>query len=121
MNLALDMPEIVRVITISAPLGGSRAATFLRWFSSMMVVGDITPTSRAITRIQSSLPCPVLSIISTGGHLPTSQEQNDSVVTLNSQRALKDAAKIEIRANHFEILMHDATADAILAFVQECC
>lgn len=121
MNIAHEMQSVVRVITISAPLGGSRAATFLRWFSTVSVVGDITPTSKAIVKLRAPIPCPVLSIVSVGGHLPTTQEPNDSVVTVSSQSALKDAKIVHIKANHFEILMHEKTAELISAFITECC
>lgn len=63
--------------------------------------------------------CPVLSIISTTGHMPmVSAEPNDSVVAISSQRALAYAKKIEVKANHFEVLMHDKTIETVRKFAQ---
>jgi pimeloyl-ACP methyl ester carboxylesterase len=112
--------DIQKVVTISSPLAGSKAAAFARWIvSGLKVLGDITPSSVAMKLIEAEkAPCPVLSIISTGGGLSTAGEPNDSVVTVASQRALPYAKKVEVKANHFEILMHDKVIDAVRKFIQ---
>jgi pimeloyl-ACP methyl ester carboxylesterase len=112
--------DVKRVVTISSPLGGSKAAVYARWVvSGLQVLGDITPHSVFMKLIEAeAAPCPVLSIISTGGSLPTSNEPNDSVVTVASQKALKYAKKVEIKANHFEVLMMDKTVEALRKFIE---
>ena len=104
------------LLTISSPLGGSKAANYMRWMPGHPPILDhITPRSpsiRHLTTFQSQIP--TLSIISTGGHLATSTEPNDSVVTVDSQRALLFGKKIEVKANHFEVLMHEKTIDAVM-------
>lgn len=109
------------LVTISAPLAGSRAAVGLRWLPGYpKVLHDITPTSPKIELIsQLKLDVPTMCIISTGGNLPTSLEPNDSVVTVSSQRALKFGRKIEVKANHFEILLHERTVKLISDFIFE--
>lgn len=111
--------NIKKVVTISAPLGGSKAAVYARWFvSGLQVLGDITPHSTYMRHIgTAAAPCPVLSIISTGGGLCTTSEPNDSIVTVASQRALAYGKKIEIKANHFEVLMHEQTIKAVRDFI----
>jgi pimeloyl-ACP methyl ester carboxylesterase len=112
LNLVLEgLAAPVKVITISSPLGGSKAASALRWFArDMEVLADITPSSHYIRALQVAKPrCPVVSIISTAGSLPLSPEPNDSVVTVASQKALAYGRKIEVRANHFEVLCHEHT------------
>jgi pimeloyl-ACP methyl ester carboxylesterase len=103
------------LVTISSPLGGSRAAQALRWVPGHLpVLESLTPQSvfiRAVRDFKAEIP--TLSIISTGGHLPTSAEKNDSVVTVLSQRALPYGKKIEVKANHFEILMHEKTVEHV--------
>ena len=118
--IAADHPgRIGRLVTISSPFNGSRAASTLRWIPGCLpVISDIVPRSALIARFgQLELKLPTLSIISTGGHLPTSPEPNDSVVSLSSQRALKFGKKVEVKASHFEVLLHDKTVKAISEFL----
>ena len=118
--LAAEEPERVkRLVTISSPFRGSRAAATLRWFpGSLPVLGDITPRGEFMSTVTSlQLEVPTLSIISTGGHLPTSPEPNDSVVAISSQRALRFGKKVEIKLNHFEVLMSEKTAKLLNDFI----
>jgi pimeloyl-ACP methyl ester carboxylesterase len=120
--VAADEPErITKLVTISSPLNGSRAAAALRWIpGSLAVLGDIIPRGPHVRRCcDLMLTTPTLSIISTGGHLPTSPEPNDSVVAVSSQRALKFGKKVEVKANHFEVLLHEHTVGAIKNFIFE--
>ena len=116
MNIAhMGVKDVQSVVTISSPLGGSKAAVYARWVvTGLPILSDITPGGQYIKYLrETDLPCPVLSICSTGGSLPTSTEPNDSVVTVASQKVLADAKKIEIKANHFEVLMHPKTVSAL--------
>ena len=109
--------QIERVITISSPVGGSKAAVYARWVASgMPILNDITPNSLHVRALSRGVSCPVLSVISTGGNLPTSNEPNDSVVTIASQRSLPYGKKVEIKANHFEILLREETIKHIQKF-----
>jgi pimeloyl-ACP methyl ester carboxylesterase len=103
------------LVCISSPFGGSKAASGLRWIPGYpKVLHDITPTSPKIELIsQLKLAVPTLSIISTGGNLPTSVEENDSIVTIKSQKALRFGKKLEVKANHFEVLLHERTPQLI--------
>jgi pimeloyl-ACP methyl ester carboxylesterase len=114
--LVLNEPErFESLVTISSPLGGSRAANYMRWMPGHPAILDhITPGSAHIQQLATfQTEVPTLSIISTGGHLPMTSEANDSVVTVHSQRALLFGKKIEVKANHFEVLMHEKTLEAI--------
>jgi pimeloyl-ACP methyl ester carboxylesterase len=109
-------PRVSNLVTISSPLAGSKAANIVRWLPGHpSVMSDITPSSEFIQFIRDYKPTdiPALSIISTGGHLKTTPEPNDSVVTLSSQRALRFGKKAEVKASHFEVLMHEKTVDLI--------
>lgn len=112
--------SINELITISSPLSGSRAAGVLRWLpGSLPIINDIYPRSPLLIRLNEleTLSVPTISIVSTGGHLGTSSELNDSVVALSSQRALKFGEKIDVKANHFEVLLHDETVGVIKKFL----
>lgn len=111
--------NVERVVTISSPLAGSKAAVYAQWVvSGIPVIGDLTPNATCIREIAASKPTfPVLSIFSTGGSLPTSNEPNDSVVSVASQKALPSAKKVEVKANHFEVLMHEKTVEQVRKFI----
>lgn len=118
--IAADNVERVdRLVTISSPFNGSRAASTLRWIPGCLpVINDIVPRSALISRLgELELKVPTISIISTGGHLPTSPEPNDSVVSVSSQKALRFGKKIEVKANHFEVLLSDVTVNHIRKFL----
>lgn len=118
--LAADRPnQVKKLVTISSPLRGSRAARALKWLpGAPLVFSDIVPHGRLISKCtELELDVPTLSIISTGGHLATSPEPNDSIVSIASQKALKFGKKVEVNANHFEVLQHEKTADAIKKFL----
>lgn len=113
--LAIDNPRVEKLITISSPLGGSKAATFIQWIPNHpRVIRDITQSSHFVQLVQSApVAAPTLSIISTAGHLHTGSDLNDGVVSLPSQRALPFAEKIEVEANHFEVLLDNETVKHI--------
>jgi len=118
---AEHVDRVDNLVTISAPFGGSKAATALRWVPGHpKVIEDITPTSGKIELIsQLKLHTPTLSIISTGGSLPTTPEPNDSIVTVSSQRALPFGRKVEVKANHFEVLLHEKVVQLLENFLFE--
>jgi hypothetical protein len=91
----------------------------LQWLPGQIdVFKDITPTSDIIRFIAANkLRNQLLSIITTGGSLPLSYEPNDSVVTVRSQRALPYGRKVEVKATHFEVLLHDGVAKHLRAFI----
>jgi len=113
--------RVKAIVSISAPFGGSKAAIALRWVPGYpKVFEDITPGSATISRLTTlKIKAPLLSIISVGGNLPTTSEQNDSVVTIASQKALPYGKKVEVKANHFEVVMHEKTISLIEDFLFE--
>ena len=120
--IASKQPALIsHLVTISSPLAGSRAASTLKWIPGYpKILQDITPTAKQILTVGAlKLEVPTLSIVSVGGHLPTSGEANDSVVAVSSQKALKFGKKVEIKASHFEILLHEKAVKHIQDFLFE--
>ncbi len=111
--------RVDHLIAISAPFAGSRAAMAARWLPGHpKVMHDITPSAPKIELIsQLKLTVPTMCIFSTGGSLATSPEANDSIVTVNSQKALPFGRKVEVKANHFEVLLHERTVKLIQDFL----
>lgn len=119
--IALDKThDVQKIVTISSPVGGSRFAYWMRWFmAGLPILNDLTPYSSAMQRFATEeVSCPLLSVISTGGSTPFSVEANDSIVTVSSQKALPYGKKVEVYANHFEVLMHPKTIEVVRKFVQ---
>lgn len=113
--------EVQKLITISSPLGGSKAARLLKYFMpTYPVMQDITPLSPYIRRLQiAPQPCPVLSLASTEGGFPILLEPNDGTVEIDSMRALSYAKQVDIKANHFEILLKRETVQSIKEFLYD--
>lgn len=109
------------LVAISAPFGGSKAASTLRWLPGHpRVLEDLTPTAPKIELVsQLRLKVPTLSIYSTSGSLFISPEPNDSIVTVSSQKALPFGRKVEVKANHFEVLLHERTVKLLQDFLFE--
>jgi predicted alpha/beta hydrolase family esterase len=109
------------LVAISTPFAGSKVAGTLRWWPGHpKVLEDLTPTAPKIELIkQLKLQVPTLSIYSSGGSLPMSPEPNDSIVTISSQKALPFGRKQEVKANHFEVLLHARTVKLVHDFLFE--
>lgn len=118
---ARKLANVKKLVTISAPIGGSRAAVYARWVvTGVPLLSDITPTSDVIREIATTpIEIPKLSIISTAGSLPSSFVPNDSVVSIESQKMLRGAKHLEVSANHFEVMMHDQMVNGIREFLYE--
>jgi pimeloyl-ACP methyl ester carboxylesterase len=116
---AEHVDRVQKVVAISSPLAGSKAASNLRWFPGHpKIIEDITTSSPKIELIsQLKLVLPTLSIISTAGDLAIAREPNDGIVTVESQKALHFGKKVEVKANHFEVLMHEKTVKLLHEFL----
>lgn len=119
-HLALNNEPINKLVTISSPLGGSNAARLLQFVMvGMPIFADVTPRAWHIRRVLLNKPvCDVLSIVSTEGGWPILGAPNDGTVELSSQRALQYAKKVEIAANHFEVLLTKDTVNHIGEFLK---
>lgn len=118
--IASEIHERVhKLVTIATPHGGSTAARLLQWLpGSFNMFSDLTPESATIKKCTSlKLNIPTLNIVSTGGSLPVLAEPNDGIISVYSQKQLKFGKKIEINANHFEVLQDPRTASAINKFI----
>jgi pimeloyl-ACP methyl ester carboxylesterase len=111
--------KINGLASISTPFGGSSTASILRWFFSRMdVLRDISPSSRIIEEVTTKkIKQPFISIISVDGTLPFISGDNDGIVTIESQRASLARRKVEVVANHFEVMQDCKTAATVKDFI----
>lgn len=107
------------IVSISTPFGGSSTASILKWFFHRMdVLRDITPGSPIIREVTSKkLPVPFVSIVSVSGNLPFISGENDGIVTLESQRASVAKRKVDVKANHFEVMQDEKTVATVRDFI----
>jgi pimeloyl-ACP methyl ester carboxylesterase len=110
--------KVNRIVTMSAPFGGSKIAERLRWWYPCRLFEDIrtsSPTVKAL--LASPVTIPVLSFVSTGGGVGMMREPNDGVVTVESQLRLSGPRYIQLPLNHFEILLAPETVNPITEFL----
>lgn len=107
-----------KLITISSPFGGSTSALAARLlFPRLKVFKDLDPKSEITNEVSTAKIPDHLSIVSVSGSLPIMFDDNDSVVTLESQRAAQTPLKVDIEANHFEVVQHPQTISSIENFL----
>ena len=105
--------------TISTPFGGSATAGVLKWFfHKMEVLRDIAPSSDIIQEVTTQkAKIPFVYVISVAGNLPFIASENDGIVTLESQRASLARRKVDVKANHFEVMQDDKTVKTVKDFI----
>lgn len=114
VSLAQRLPKIRRVVTLSAPFGGSALASMLRFIAPGTIMEDIHPHSRLVMGLRSKpILAPTMSIVTTAGRSPLLPEANDGVVSISSQKSLPGPVYIERPVNHFEVLLDLETARLI--------
>ena len=114
--------RVLKLVTISSPLKGAVAATYLMLVPGhLRIMEDLAPMSSVMRHLSElTLAVPTLSFVSTQGHLPVIpifDEPNDGLVSIRSQKGLQFARQLEIPANHFEILMHDGAVSTLQQFL----
>jgi pimeloyl-ACP methyl ester carboxylesterase len=110
--------NISGIITISTPVGGSEQARLLKWvYPSFKIFSDIIPRSPVLKEIQTLPNSNMLSLISVGGNLNIMAGKNDGIVTVCSQYQSPAPKKIEVDANHFEILQDEKTIKEVKKFI----
>lgn len=108
------------VVTMSSPFGGSDHARLLRWmYPNVKVLGDLSPKSDLVKELLTppTKRLKMLSLISVNGSIQLISEQNDGIVTIKSQQASPAKKKIDIKANHFEIVQDVKTIREITKFM----
>lgn len=115
--------NLVGVVTIASPLGGSVAATWLRRVSRDPVFAHITPRSGNITMLRQLPPTvPVNSIVTTRSYAPSFMlvaPETDGVVSIQSQTALPYPTYATINNGHLDVLLSDEAARLIAQILQK--
>jgi pimeloyl-ACP methyl ester carboxylesterase len=109
------------VVTISTPFNGSEKANQLAlMFPDYQMLHDIASNSKPVRKSQEVLAniyIPWLQVVSTKGHVPLISRPNDGVVSIDSQKYIKNMNCVELPFNHFEILLNEDTASVVNEFI----
>jgi pimeloyl-ACP methyl ester carboxylesterase len=110
--------NVERVATLAAPFGGSQVAALMRWICPSQLLDDIHPQAPLIRTIKRTpVQQSVMAIVSTGGGTPMLTGENDGVVTVDSQTALRGPVYLRVPVNHFEILLCEESVELISGFI----
>lgn len=107
LALLKDNFPIRRIVTMSAPFGGSIVAGQLKYmFPAHQLFADIDHGSSLIKELKSQkITVPMKSFVTVSGGSPLKLSQNDGVVSVESQLDLKGPKYKKVKLNHFEILL----------------
>lgn len=96
-------------VTLSTPYGGHNVPYIARYmFHWNQLLNDILPNNWPINSLNSIvLPCNWCNVVTTTGNVPWILDPNDGVVTIKSQRYRNDMELIELRCNHYEVVLDD--------------
>jgi pimeloyl-ACP methyl ester carboxylesterase len=113
--------KVLGAVTISTPYGGAETADYAKYFLPFTrLLRDIGPNSDPIKTVNNIvIKHPWTQIVTTSGNSPWVVEPNDGVVTLRSMRHRHDMTRIEIAANHYEIVMNSECVDVIKQSIKQ--
>jgi pimeloyl-ACP methyl ester carboxylesterase len=109
-------PHVIGAVTMSTPYGGIETGDWLRWlFPSHQLFKDV---GRHSATIENSINIDIddidwTQLISSTGFAPHIPFKNDGVVTMRSMNFRADMTKIEVAANHYEIVLNNQAVDII--------
>jgi pimeloyl-ACP methyl ester carboxylesterase len=114
-----NLMNVKGLVSISTPFGGSSTAGILKWFFHRMdVLRDLSPGSQIISEVTTQkMRTPFVSIISVSGTLPFISGENDGIVTVESQRQSLAKRKVDVKANHFEVMQDNKTVATVHDFI----
>lgn len=113
--LATRSSKVARVVTISSPFGGSRAANFLKNINpNAAVLHHISTTSSDVQELKKFTPTvPVYSLVTSRDVGLFQYEPSDGVVTVASQTALQYPRYFNLKFGHAEVLRAKETTELI--------
>lgn len=118
--LVARLVDVRGVVTICAPLAGSRAAALLRFWTKSQTLNDIRPTNPTLIALQINPPIvPWLPIVSSTEQAFPLGEKGDGVVSLESQTAIPGLKYQHLSYNHYEPLISEKTVEFITAFLSK--
>ena len=101
----LDHLNIVGVVSIATPFGGSMTADWVKYLVPKRLYSEIGVASSPITNGHKiSINIPWTQVVTTEGAIPIHMSRNDGVVTYKSMTYRNDMKFKEVAYNHYEIM-----------------
>jgi pimeloyl-ACP methyl ester carboxylesterase len=102
-------------VTISTPYGGHSTPYIVKYIFQMnQLFNDISPKNWPIDSLNEIiLPCNWCNIVTTVGDVPWILGKNDGIVTIKSQRYRNDMELLELKYNHYEVMLSQQAVDII--------
>jgi hypothetical protein len=103
-------------VSLSTPYGGSREADFARYFLPFnQLMRDIGAIRGPLYESRFlDAPPNWTNVVTTVGHSPWIHNENDGVVTLESMKFRDDFELVEMRLNHYEVVISNKVVELIL-------
>ena len=103
-------------VSLSTPYGGSKEADFARYFLPFnRLMRDIGAIRGPLYESRFlNAPPNWTNVVTTAGASPWIHSENDGVVTLESMRFREDFELIEVRLNHYEVVISNTVVEIIL-------
>lgn len=113
----LTNENVTGIITIATPLNGLNYPYVLPWlYTKKSFINEIGPSSPTIINTKKNIESttkPVYNIITGRGFNPFITEDNDGVITVNSQITKAFTYKLASPATHTEVLLHEDTVTTL--------
>jgi len=115
-----DKLDFRGIVSLASPYAGSKAANFLKWMYPSYGVFDNVATNSPWMKLiaEKGAIIPTRAIITQSGSSPLMKEPNDGVVSVSSQRSLKNSEGMPVDYNHFEVLLSEEVGDYICEFIK---
>jgi pimeloyl-ACP methyl ester carboxylesterase len=116
LHIANIIPDqILGAVTLSTPYGGAEVADYVQYFLPFSrLMRDIGPSSWVMRQAGNiKIQHPWTNIVTVKGQSPFIVEPNDGVVTISSQKKIKDMELVEVDCNHYEVVLNDQVAKLI--------
>lgn len=113
--------QTIGAVTMSTPYGGAGIADYAKYFLPFSrLLRDIGPSSRPM-RLTNKLQIahPWCNIVTTAGDSPWMVEPNDGVVTIASQKYRTDMEFLELKLNHYEVVISPDAVNIIKKKIKE--
>jgi pimeloyl-ACP methyl ester carboxylesterase len=105
--------KVKNLISISAPLGGSKFAEYIKWWTKSKLISDLSNKNLYSELKTKPITCKNIFVVTTRGiNHPWSQE-NDCVVSVESQTAIDNVYYKYFDYSHSEILQSEDIIDII--------
>lgn len=109
--------KINKLISMSAPLGGSKFAEYARWWTKNQLLIDLSNRKLYDSLRNKKIKCDNLFIVTTKGYTNSYGIKNDCVVSVGSQYNVIGLNYKEFEFTHTEVLMSNEIVNEIDNFI----